>query len=468
MGLLDSNEKVILCITVILFIGILIINFLLISINQKKITFFHPGWLLNCLIMFYGLTTPIYILLKSKEYYAMNSLFINLYSFEKFWFIFILYFIVIFVFTFCEVIILFCLKDKKKVQFTDADNLKGWEYQSFIVVITILITILFGSILYHISLFGGFDSEVILNKVTRYENPGGKGFSIPYTPLYQTIFLFWFFYLIKNNLGNIKRQTVFWVSFLFFTGFILYMGTTLQVLMVVLGMLFILFVFKKEFILRRWKKVTFILFLLAIVFEASQNYRDIKLGINDMSLKNLIQFPDLTRFETITGYVPGLVLLSDESIFSEITISSFILSMFPNSIKGIVTEQSFNLTDLIHNSSANTAYGTYTVTMPISLYSALGLIGLTLSVFIIYLVTFQFIYYCFIKGNYFIFIATILFCNTFYLVRLDTAAWLGKLRLDIFLVIGIITITLFFHGLLRSYFRRKKNGTVERKYKIET
>lgn len=461
MDLLDIYEKTILILLLVISLVILIVNFLLIKNNQRKLQYLHPGWLLNLLIAFYGLTTPIYILFNSKDYFKMNSNFINLYSFEKFSFILILYILVLLIFSFSELVLLYYLKKQPSAKMEGLKNLKGWEKQSIRASVKVLLTLLILIILYNISLLGGFNSNAIIDKVTRYETLEESGTTIPYTPLYQVIFLFWFYHLVKYNLWSNKNKIMYWATFMLFTFFILYMGTTLQILLVVLGKIFILFAYKREYLLSKKKFVIFSLFTLATVFISIQNYRDVISSSlsQDINLFSLFQFPDLSRFETITGYIPGLVLLSDSGIFEKQDFIGSILSILPGSILNGIIDQNYNLTELINNSSYNTSYGTYTVTMPISLYWTSGIVGLILFAFIIYLVSFYSIKFCYNNGHYFRFISVILYCNLFYLMRIDTSSWFGKLRLDVFFTVLVIIISWIIYQTFKSYFYRTRGIT---------
>lgn len=452
MELLNPEEWSILLLTSLIACTLLIINLKIISLNQKKLVFIHPGWLLNALILFYGLITPISLLFSFNNYQNMNSNFLNLYSFDNFFAVYLLYTLVLFIFTISEIILMYYLRNSI-FEPLSVRKLLGWEKQGYLFTIFLLVFFLLLNIAYHISQMGGINALLVVDKVSRYEVIESTGFSIPYSPFYQVTFLFWYYYLIKNNVEKKMFLLLYWITFLTFSFFILYMGTTLQILMVIIGKIFIIFAYKRELILSNIKKIIIYIGILGTVILFLGNFLDIVLGkVNkELSFKNIFEIPDVTRFETVTGYLPGLVVLADENIGKSYHIGHSFLSLLPSSIRSFFESNFQTLTELIHESYINNTYGWYTITFPINSFATSGVLGVILSALIMYIGVFAILNYCFRRKGNAVFISVILFSIMFFIIRIEFSQWVGKLRLYIALTLLILVIHYLINILIRSF-----------------
>ena len=461
MELLNDLEKNILLMINLLSLIIIIFNVFLLFQNQKKVPFLHPGWLLNLLLIFYGFTTPLYLSFASNDVSKLNTYFVSVFTYDSFLKIFLLYILILITYTFCEIGIYYYLKDKKRIIVTKKSIINGWEKQSYKLTFFLLVTVLALVIFQNLYVLGGFSASEILNKNLRYETV----FGIPYTPLYQAIYLFWFHYLIKFDSKKIRYNFFYLTTYLIFTLFIIFMGTNLQILLVIIGKIFILFAYNKEYLFKNWKPITFILIILASIFISVQNYRELKVhDTQSFNMSDILKIPNLTDFETITGYIPGLIILNDEHITHEYSFGDFITEGLPNSlITAVGVDKGNSLTKLVHDSHLINNTGMYTVTLPVNLYAGVGLVGMVLLSIFVYLLIFIAIYSCFKMGNKFIYIATIIFCTLFYLIRVGLNSWLGKIRLDLSNSILVLLISYLVYLMFKSYIYKTRGYLSSRK-----
>lgn len=232
--------------------------------------------------------------------------------------------------------------------------------------------------------------------------------------------------------------------FITFSFFIFYLGTTLQVFLMVIAFFYITFKYSAN----KFKKLLIYSVIIIPVFyfcvQLSEAYRLYKLKLtNKIDLVNLFDF---STFESITGYISGLIFLNTTNLKEKYNFTDLILGFLPGSVENKIGDQRITITEIINQSPFLTSNGLYVPTLPISM-----LFNVVLSIIILIIVYFSisYILYFLNRGSISKFLVSILiYIEIFYLLRINMEAWLGKLRLDlVILLVGIIL-----YKFLNSYF----------------
>ncbi|PTF26107.1 hypothetical protein BUY19_12525 [Staphylococcus cohnii] len=438
MFLLETNEKLVL---LLIIFGSLILNFIyfLFTINnQKKINYLHPGWLIIAVLFLYGQVTPIYVLFVQVED-INNHLFIRLFNFDYFIEIYLMYVLTTLLFFIVDLIFYSSINNKNKIiEFSNFEKSKERSVFLTGVLLYVIGIIIF---IYNFKTINSLDTQYIYDKTSRL-NGDEINLGISHTSFYMVSFFFLFNSFYITNKKAIKTAII--LMFITFSFFIFYLGTTLQVFLMVIAFFYITFKYSAN----KFKKLLIYSVIIIPVFyfcvQLSEAYRLYKLKLtNKIDLVNLFDF---STFESITGYISGLIFLNTTNLKEKYNFTDLILGFLPGSVENKIGDQRITITEIINQSPFLTSNGLYVPTLPISM-----LFNVVLSIIILIIVYFSisYILYFLNRGSISKFLVSILiYIEIFYLLRINMEAWLGKLRLDlVILLVGIIL-----YKFLNSYF----------------
>lgn len=425
MYIIEMNER-------LLLFGLVLFNFVIISLivyifvkSQKYISFLHPGWLLLLSLALYGQVTPIFVLYADYGNIS-NNLFLRLFEFQKFIKIYSVYTFILLLILITEYFLYFIINKQGKYQQTLNVNLSkklSISITGFLVYIFSMIIFItdYNSIL-------NINPDLVFNKVERIEN-ADVGSLLSFTNLYMISFLFLFlsFFLIKNFKLRFTILLLFFIS----SGLIFYMGTTMQVLLMIIAFVYLGLYFK-EFTLQKVVKYTVIITpIFLLLMTISEEYR--KYQLNLTSRMDFLSLPDFSVFESITGYISGFILLNSTYIIDNYSLIDVFLGVIPNSILSVMNIDHTSMTVLIRDSHLASSYGTYVPTLPISiipyLWAAIVLIP------ILYLVIFFIIKILTQYNLITLLISTLFYIDLFYLIRINIEDWIAKFRFDLFILL---------------------------------
>ncbi|TVT28911.1 oligosaccharide repeat unit polymerase [Salinicoccus cyprini] len=441
MSLLENNEKIILfCVIMFNFLIFLIIGNLLLK-SQSKLKFLHPGWIILVSLFLYSQITPIYLLFVNITNIS-NQIFLSLYNFNDFLKIYLLYTFVAILILLCEIFILYYLKDKKEEKLKLKINLS--KSLAVLYIGFFLFALAVVMFIYSYNSLVNINANLIFDKVERIESNNISSL-ISYINLYMASFIFLFIAFFNSNNKGLKTSIIF--LFIVASLVVFYMGTTLQVLLMIIAFVYIGKAFDKVNVAKTIKYIIVILPIFFVLMNVSETYREYKLNLTDNF--TIFSLPDLTTFESVTGFISGLILLNSDYIIESYGLIDFVLGLFPGSILNFINYEHIPMTTLIDNSFAVSSYSTYVPTLPVSMlpYIELSVIIIPL----IYLIAFFIINILTSRSISLFVISTIFYIDLFYMIRINIEAWLGKLRLDIFVLLTFIILYKISEKILRKY-----------------
>ncbi|OIS62109.1 O-antigen polymerase [Staphylococcus equorum] len=447
MYLLDINEKSILLLIIIISF-ILNSIYIYLTINyQKKINFLHPAWLIIAVLFLYGQLTPIYFFFVKIENIT-NPLLLRLFNFDDFIKIYIVYIFVTVVFFILDLLIYSNLKYQPN--YYKVEKLK--ESQEVSIFLTGCIFYVLGIIIYiyNFNTINSVDSSFIFDKTQRLNGEEIEA-GLNHTSFYITSFLFLFNSFYITRIKPIKIIII--IMFLVFSFMIFYLGTTLQVFLMIISFFYITY----KYDVVKFKKLvissSILIPLFYLLVQFSEAYRVYKLKLtNKIDLTNIFDF---SSFESITGYISGFIFLNTNGIKHEYNMGDLIFGLLPGSFGRLIGEEGKNVTEIINGSPFVSSNGLYVPTLPISI---LFNIGITVLILIIAYLTISLLFIYLNKKSISKFILSImLYIELFYLLRINIEAWLGKLRFDLV----ILVFALLLYKTLNNLF---KNNKRERKY----
>src|SRR5699024_11094008 len=155
------------------------------------------------------------------------------------------------------------------------------------------------------------------------------------------------------------------ILFIISSGFIFYMGTTLQVLLMLIVFIYFTYKFNRDLIKRYLISSVFIIPIFYFLVVFTEAYREYKLNLKSkIEISNVINF---STFETVTGYLSGLVVLKSRYIMENYGINDLIFGSLPNTLRNLLNYDYTPITNLVDESEIISVFSTYVPTLPVSL-----------------------------------------------------------------------------------------------------
>lgn len=442
MNLLSGIEVTILTLLIVFNIFIFTIILYLFSKLQMKLSYFHPGWIILSAIFLYGQLVPIYILL-SNNINKVGNLFLYLYNFESLIIIYLMNTALLLIILFIEWVFIFNTKK-------DTSNnlcINRTEYISITITGFIILFIAFIRFYQDINSIQNINPSLIFDKVSRIETGGSSIISFTNLYIISFIFLFISFYKTTSKKMKVLIMTLFIVS----SGLIFYTGTTMQVFMMFIALIYIGVKFKKI----NYKKLIIYLIMFLPVFyflvQSMEAYRHHQLGLPYQF--SILEIPDFTSFESVTGYISGFILLGSTELFKEYNLLDFIVGLLPGSVISIFNYDYTSITNIIHNSSLISSYGVYVPTIAISM---MFLGGSSFFIFALFYIVIRFIFKILNSYGVKTFIISVtIYIDLFYIFRINIEAGLGKLRFDILLLVATLFIYIFIKSFIKKFSKKR-------------
>ncbi|UXS36969.1 O-antigen polymerase [Staphylococcus delphini] len=451
MSLTESNEKLVL-------ILLLIFNLILISSHlkylfkfQKKINFLLPSWLVVSALFLYGQFMPIY-LLYAKIDTSINNTFLSVYDFKPFIIIYISYTIISILIFIVDIIFSNSIKNKGEVNKNNYnfENMNiSKKYALFLTGIIAYIIFLFVFVKDY-NYLSSMSGNLVFNKTERINNNVLQT-KISFTNLYMVSFLFLLFsyFTFKRKLVKIFILILFLIS----SGFIFYMGTTLQVLLMLIAFMYFTYKFNRSLIKRYLISSVFIIPTFYFLVLFTEAYREYKLN-----LSSKIEISDVINFsasETVTGYLSGLVVLKSRYIMENYGINDFIFGSLPNTLRDLLNYDYTPITTLVDESEIISVFSTYVPTLPVSL---LPYWYIAICVFPLFYYIINILFFSLNKSGIIMYlISAIVYIDLFYMVRINIEAALGKIRLDLILLSVFIILYIILNKIVGKFIVKRSS-----------
>ncbi|WP_210140873.1 O-antigen polymerase [Staphylococcus sp. GDY8P41P] len=451
MSLTESNEKLVL-------ILLLIFNLILISSHlkylfkfQKKINFLLPSWLVVSALFLYGQFMPIY-LLYAKIDTSINNTFLSVYDFKPFIIIYISYTIISILIFIVDIIFSNSIKNKGEVNKNNYnfENMNvSKKYALFLTGIIAYILFLF-VFMKDYNYLSSMSGNLVFNKTERINNNVLQT-KISFTNLYMVSFLFLLFsyFTFKRKLVKIFILILFIIS----SGFIFYMGTTLQVLLMLIVFIYFTYKFNRDLIKRYLISSVFIIPIFYFLVVFTEAYREYKLNLNSkIEISSVINF---STFETVTGYLSGLVVLKSRYIMENYGINDLIFGSLPNILRNLLNYDYTPITNLVDESEIISVFSTYVPTLPVSL---LPYWYIAIFVFPLFYYIINILFFSLNKSGIIMYlISAIVYIDLFYMVRINIEAALGKIRLDLILLSVFIILYIILNKIVEKFIVKRSS-----------
>ncbi|MDW4126517.1 O-antigen polymerase [Staphylococcus saprophyticus] len=451
MSLTESNEKLVL-------ILLLIFNLILISSHlkylfkfQKKINFLLPSWLVVSALFLYGQFMPIY-LLYAKIDTSINNTFLSVYDFKPFIIIYISYTIISILIFIVDIIFSNSIKNKGEVNKNNYnfENMNvSKKYALFLTGIIAYILFLF-VFMKDYNYLSSMSGNLVFNKTERINNNVLQT-KISFTNLYMVSFLFLLFsyFTFKRKLVKIFILILFIIS----SGFIFYMGTTLQVLLMLIVFIYFTYKFNRDLIKRYLISSVFIIPIFYFLVVFTEAYREYKLNLKSkIEISSVINF---STFETVTGYLSGLVVLKSRYIMENYGINDLIFGSLPNTLRNLLNYDYTPITNLVDESEIISVFSTYVPTLPVSL---LPYWYIAIFVFPLFYYIINILFFSLNKSGIIMYlISAIVYIDLFYMVRINIEAALGKIRLDLILLSVFIILYIILNKIVEKFIVKRSS-----------
>lgn len=451
MSLTESIEKLVL-------ILLLIFNLILISSHlkylfkfQKKINFLLPSWLVVSALFLYGQFMPIY-LLYAKIDTSINNTFLSVYDFKSFIIIYISYTIISILIFIVDIIFSNSIKNKGEVNKNNYnfENMNvSKKYALFLTGIIAYILFLF-VFMKDYNYLSSMSGNLVFNKTERINNNVLQT-KISFTNLYMVSFLFLLFsyFTFKRKLVKIFILILFIIS----SGFIFYMGTTLQVLLMLIVFMYFTYKFNRGLIKRYLISSVFIIPIFYFLVVFTEAYREYKLNLNSkIEISSVINF---STFETVTGYLSGLVVLKSRYIMENYGINDLIFGSLPSTLRNLLNYDYTPITNLVDESEIISVFSTYVPTLPVSL---LPYWYIAIFVFPLFYYIINILFFSLNKSGIIMYlISAIVYIDLFYMVRINIEAALGKIRLDLTLLSVFIILYIILNKIVGKFIVKRSS-----------
>lgn len=451
MSLTESIEKLVL-------ILLLIFNLILISSHlkylfkfQKKINFLLPSWLVVSALFLYGQFMPIY-LLYAKIDTSINNTFLSVYDFKSFIIIYISYTIISILIFIVDIIFSNSIKNKGEVNKNNYnfENMNvSKKYALFLTGIIAYILFLF-VFMKDYNYLSSMSGNLVFNKTERINNNVLQT-KISFTNLYMVSFLFLLFsyFTFKRKLVKIFILILFIIS----SGFIFYMGTTLQVLLMLIVFMYFTYKFNRGLIKRYLISSVFIIPIFYFLVVFTEAYREYKLNLNSkIEISSVINF---STFETVTGYLSGLVVLKSRYIMENYGINDLIFGSLPSTLRNLLNYDYTPITNLVDESEIISVFSTYVPTLPVSL---LPYWYIAIFVFPLFYYIINILFFSLNKSGIIMYlISAIVYIDLFYMVRINIEAALGKIRLDLILLSVFIILYIILNKIVEKFIVKRSS-----------
>lgn len=451
MSLTDLNEKLVL-ILMLIFNLLLISNHLIYLFKfQKKINFLLPSWLVVSVLFLYGQFMPLY-LLYAKNDSTINNTFLSVYDFKTFLIIYITFTVVHILVFIVDIFFSNTIKMKKESTVQNYNLKKITVSKKYSLLLTGIIAFIIFMIVFinDYNYLSSMRGNLIFNKTERINN-NVLDSKISFTNLYMISFLFLFisYFNFKKKMLRITILILFVIS----SSVIFYMGTTLQVLLMLIAFMYFAYKFDKNFLKKYLIRSTFLIPVFYFLVLFSGAYREYKLNLT--SKIEIIGATNFSTFETVTGYISGLVVLKSDYIMNNYGINDFIIGLFPNTLTDLLGYDYTSITTLVDESEIISVFSTYVPTLPISLIPYWYI-----SIFIFPIIYFIINYLFFILnkgGLIFYIVSAIIYVDLFYMIRINIEAAFGKMRFDLLLLSTFIMLYMVINKILKNLFIKRSN-----------
>src|SRR5699024_1345611 len=229
----------------------------------------------------------------------INNTFLSVYDFKPFIILYISYTIISILIFIVDIIFSNSIKNKDEVNKNNYnfENMNvSKKYALFLTGIIAYILFLF-VFMKDYNYLSSMSGNLVFNKTERINNNVLQT-KISFTNLYMVSFLFLLFsyFTFKRKLVKIFILILFIIS----SGFIFYMGTTLQVLLMLIVFIYFTYKFNRDLIKRYLISSVFIIPIFYFLVVFTEAYREYKLNLKSkIEISNVINF---STFETVTGY----------------------------------------------------------------------------------------------------------------------------------------------------------------------
>lgn len=442
MNLMSGMEVTILAVIILFNIIIFISILYLFSKAQLKVSYFHPGWIILAALFLYGQMIPIYLFL-TNDVNGVENLFLYLYDFNSLVIIYLMNTALLIIILFIEMFFLMNRNNENKTNF----NLNRIDYLAITTTGFIILIVAFIRFYQDFNNIQNTNPSLIFDKVSRIDT---GGFSIiTFTNLYMISFIFLFITLF--NTYSKKLKIIIISLFLFASGLVFYTGTTMQVFIMFIALIYIGDKFGKI----NYKKLIIYSFIFLPVFyllvQMTEAYRHHQLGLTYHF--SIFEIPDLTSFESVTGYISGFILLNSTNLLTNYNLIDFIVGLFPGSIISFFNYDYTSITNIIHNSTLISSYGVFVPTLVVSMMFYWESAFLIFALFyIVVRIIFKVLNSYGIKS---FIISVILYIDLFYFFRINIEAGLGKLRFDFVLLVSGLMLYLIIKIFIKKFSKKQ-------------
>ena len=440
----------------IIFISIAIVALWLLNAHQKRLEFVHPGWILVITILFYGLPTPLVWVVNAAALLDIAPELVGRDDQEAIFSVLLMYVLSLVGFVSAQALIFF--QDDKNRR-SHRSVVRSNTVRATPIRFAIAVCGVVGLYLFYLNYqkVGGYIA--FLSFGSRSDAVELLSIEEGYTR-YQLVFLAMFVLWISLAciVRNRRRSIILAISAFVYALVILSTGSRLPVLVLSLAMLFVVYVSAREVLLRYRLRVIMVASVALIGFSLYGTLRaDVRyyLAYGEWQPTTLSVI-DLYPSETTTGYLPGLVF---ESVGWDQVERNYIGNFIPASFYRLVgSEKEEPVARVLARSMRGYwGRGVQTVTMPVDMYAGSNMFGVWVLSLVVYLLLYIVIRVVYRYGVFGMGCSAIVFANCYYVVRVESANWFGRLwqSLAIFVVLWCICYCV---SAVYSSVRRKEVG----------
>ena len=431
---------------------------LLLRIQQRRVAYLHPGWVLVLVSFFYAVPVPLLWLLSPEATENLSSTFVKYYHFGRFHTTVVLFVLSMAGFLCAQILISVAGKTAGRtwralVKLTRRIH-RGALGMSIAIACACAIALGWA----YFSRIGGFMAFLSTSRKEAFEQLSAAATFIRYHSFVNAFFVLFAVYILARQRRSKAATGVFWISLAGYCALELAKGTRLTILVLLLGLTFVLFTIRPSAVFSRKRLLTLAMVTVAVLFS----WFGVQRGNVAAVLRGHAWQEDGTETagwiacfprETMTAYVPGLVMLDVENQGFD---TPYWRKPIPRTVSGVL---GWKGSDTLSRAMATYMVGpsgqpVYTVTLPTDIYMGTKSAALVLAISaVIYLALHGAVSTASRHGYMGIGLAAILFMQTWYVVRVEFSNWFSKMWQDV-LVFAILWLL---YKLVRGAWPRLTN-----------
>ena len=429
------QERMLMWMLVAILAELALLCLLLLRMQQRRISYLHPGWALVLVSFFYALPVPLLWLLSPEAIGDLSDALVEYYRFDRFHAIVLFFALSMAGFLSAQILISVAGKAAGRTWRALVKLSRGLHRGALRMSIAVACTCAIVLGWMYFSSIGGFMAFLSVSRREAFEQLSAASPIIRYHSLVNGFFMLFAVYVLSRPRRSRVATGIFWISLASYCALELAKGTRLTILVLLLGLGAVLFAIRPSAVFSRKRVLVVAMVAVAVLFSwfgmQRSNVAAFLQGRGWYGGTEAASWMDLFPLETITAYVPGLVMLDVEDQGFN---TPYWRKPIPSTVSNLL---GWEKPDTLSRAMAIYMVGpsgqpVYTVTLPTDIYLGTESAALVFAIsLLIYLAFHGAVSAASQRGYMGIGLAAILFMQTWYVVRVEFSNWFSKLWQDV-------------------------------------